>query len=168
MGQVQIRYKTVWVISPAGIPVPTQVPYEYKIFHTKLENKGLETVIRKELDDDQWKRYKIFQETLGGRPYLFNGGLPPGGSDGSGGVRHRLHGSCRSPNRQRICRNLRGSQKSMSALPMSGAAVPPKPGSTAPATSAGSTIRLVMMWGGQLPTAYGTSARNLRSRSKAR
>ena len=34
--EVQIRYKTVWVISPAGIPVPTQVPYEYKIFHTKL------------------------------------------------------------------------------------------------------------------------------------
>ncbi len=82
--EVQIRYKTVWVISPAGIPVPTQVPYEYKIFHTKLENRGLETVIREELDDDQWKRYKIFQETLGGRPYLFNGGLPPGGSDGSG------------------------------------------------------------------------------------
>ena len=27
--EVQIRYKTVWVISPAGIPVPTQVPYEY-------------------------------------------------------------------------------------------------------------------------------------------
>ena len=82
--EVQIRYKTVWVISPAGIPVPTQVPYEYKIFHTKLENRGLETVIREELDEDQWKRYKIFQETLGGRPYLFNGGLPPGGSDGSG------------------------------------------------------------------------------------
>ena len=33
---------------------------------------------------DQWKRYEIFQDTLGGRPYLFNGGLPPGGSDGSG------------------------------------------------------------------------------------
>lgn len=82
--EVQIRYKTVWVISPAGIPVPTQVPYEYTIFHTKLENRGLETVIREELDDDQWKRYKIFQETLGGRPYLFNGGLPPSGSDGSG------------------------------------------------------------------------------------
>ena len=82
--EVQIRYKTVWVISPAGIPVPTQVPYEYKIFHTKLENKGLEVVIREELDDDQWKRYEIFQDTLGGRPYLFNGGLPPGGSDGSG------------------------------------------------------------------------------------
>ena len=45
--------------------------------------KGLETVIREELDEDQWKRYKIFQETLGGRPYLFNGGLPFGGSDGS-------------------------------------------------------------------------------------
>ena len=82
--EVQIRYKTVWVISPAGIPVPTQVPYEYKIFHTKLENRGLEVVIREELTEDQWKRYEIFQDTLGGRPYLFNGGLPPGGSDGSG------------------------------------------------------------------------------------
>ena len=76
--EVQIRYKTVWVISPAGIPVPTQVPYEYKIFHTKLENRGLEVVIREELTEDQWKRYEIFQDTLGGRPYLFNGGLPPG------------------------------------------------------------------------------------------
>lgn len=82
--EVQIRYKTVWIISPAGIPVPTQVPYEYKIFHTKLENRGLEVVIREELTEDQWKRYEIFQDTLGGRPYLFNGGLPPGGSDGSG------------------------------------------------------------------------------------
>ena len=82
--EVQTRYMTVWVISPAGIPVPTQVPYEYKIFHTKLVNRGLEVVIREELDNDQWKRYEIFQDTLGGRPYLFNGGLPPGGSDGSG------------------------------------------------------------------------------------
>ena len=82
--EVQIRYKTVWVISPAGIPVPTQVPYEYRIFHTKLVNKGLKVVIREELNNDQWKRYEIFQDTLGGRPYLFNGGLPPGGSDGSG------------------------------------------------------------------------------------
>ena len=82
--EVQIRYKTVWVISPAGIPVPTQVPYEYRIFHTKLVNHGLEVVIREELNNDQWKRYEIFQDTLGGRPYLFNGGLPPGGSDGSG------------------------------------------------------------------------------------
>ena len=82
--EVQIRYKTVWVISPAGIPVPTQVPYEYRIFHTKLVNKGLEVVIREELNADQWKRYEIFQDTLGGRPDLFNGGLPPGGSDGSG------------------------------------------------------------------------------------
>ena len=82
--EVQIRYRTVWVISPAGIPVPTQVPYEYKIFHTKLEDRGLEVVIREELTEDQWQRYQIFQDTLGGRPYLFNGGLPPGGSDGSG------------------------------------------------------------------------------------
>ena len=68
--EVQIRYKTVWVISPAGIPVPTQVPYEYRIFHTKLVNRGLEVVIREELDNDQWKRYEIFQDTLGGRPPL--------------------------------------------------------------------------------------------------
>ena len=48
--EVQIRYMTVWVISPLGIPVPTQVPYEYRIFHTKLVNRGLEVVIREELD----------------------------------------------------------------------------------------------------------------------
>lgn len=82
--EVQTRYKTVWTISPLGIPVPTQVPYAYKIFHTKLENRGLEVVIREELDDDQWARYEIFQDTNGGRPYLFKDGLPAGGSDGSG------------------------------------------------------------------------------------
>ena len=32
--EVQARYMTVWVMTPAGIPVPTQVPYEYRIFHT--------------------------------------------------------------------------------------------------------------------------------------
>ena len=82
--EVQTRYMTVWVMTPAGIPVPTQVPYEYRIFHTKLVNRGLEVVIREELNNDQWKRYEIFQDTLGGRPYLFKGGLPAGGSDGSG------------------------------------------------------------------------------------
>lgn len=83
--ELQVRYKTVWMVDPITlIPYPVQIPYEYRIFHTKLENKGLETVIRGELNEDQWKRYKIFQDTLGGRPYLFSRGLPPGGSDGSG------------------------------------------------------------------------------------
>ena len=83
--EVQTRYRTVVMIDIfTGIPYTVQVPYEYSIFHTKLVNKGLEVVIREELDNDQWKRYEIFQDTLGGRPYLFNGGLPPGGSDGSG------------------------------------------------------------------------------------
>ena len=83
--EVQTRYRTVVMIDIfTGIPYTVQVPYEYKIFHTKLENRGLEVVIREELTEDQWKRYEIFQDTLGGRPYLFNGGLPPGGSDGSG------------------------------------------------------------------------------------
>ena len=83
--EVQTRYRTVVMIDlMTGMPYTTQVPYEYRIFHTKLVNKGLEVVIREELDADQWKRYEIFQDTLGGRPYLFNGGLPPGGSDGSG------------------------------------------------------------------------------------
>ena len=81
----QTRYRTVVMIDIfTGIPYTVQVPYEYRIFHTKLVNKGLEVVIREELDNDQWKRYEIFQDTLGGRPYLFKGGLPPGGSDGSG------------------------------------------------------------------------------------
>ena len=83
--EVQTRYRTVVMIDIfTGIPYTVQVPYEYRIFHTKLVNKGLEVVIQEELDNDQWKRYEIFQDTLGGRPYLFNGGLPPGGSDGSG------------------------------------------------------------------------------------
>ena len=83
--EVQTRYRTVVMIDIfTGIPYTVQVPYEYRIFHTKLVNKGLEVVIREELDADQWKRYEIFQDTLGGRPYLFNGCLPPGGSDGSG------------------------------------------------------------------------------------
>ena len=83
--EVQTRYRTVVMIDIfTGIPYTVQVPYEYRIFHTKLVNKGLEVVIREELDNDQWKRYEIFQDTLGGRPYLFNGGLPPGGSDGFG------------------------------------------------------------------------------------
>ena len=82
--EVQTRYRTVVMIDIfTGIPYTVQVPYEYRIFHTKLVNKGLEVVIREELDNDQWKRYEIFQDTLGGRPYLFKGGLPPGGSDGS-------------------------------------------------------------------------------------
>ena len=83
--EVQTRYRTVVMIDIfTGIPYTVQVPYEYRIFHTKLVNKGLEVVIREELDNDQWKRYEIFQDTLGGRPYLFKGGLPPGGSDGFG------------------------------------------------------------------------------------
>ena len=83
--EVQTRYRTVVMIDIfTGIPYTVQVPYEYRIFHTKLVNKGLEVVIRKELDNDQWKRYEIFQDTKGGRPYLFKDGLPAGGSDGSG------------------------------------------------------------------------------------
>ena len=83
--EVQTRYRTVVMIDIfTGIPYTVQVPYEYRIFHTKLVNKGLEVVIREELNNDQWKRYEIFQDTLGGRPYLFKGGLPAGGSDGSG------------------------------------------------------------------------------------
>ena len=83
--ETQTRYKTVVMVDPfTGMPYTTQVAYKYRIFHTKLENKGLEVIIRQELNDDQWKRYQIFQDTLGGRPYPFNGGLPPGGSDGSG------------------------------------------------------------------------------------
>ena len=83
--EVQTRYRTVVMIDPFTLmPYTVQVPYEYKIFHTKLENRGLEVVIREELTENQWKRYEIFQDTKGGRPYLFKDGLLAGGSDGSG------------------------------------------------------------------------------------
>ena len=55
-----------------------------KYFPRSYTPRQMEEKIIQLLDADQWKRYEIFQDTLGGRPYLFNGGLPPGGSDGSG------------------------------------------------------------------------------------
>ena len=70
----QIRYRVVIIPSPVPPYFTTTLePYVYLILHVELENRGLETVIREELDDDQWKRYEILQDTKGGRPYLFNG-----------------------------------------------------------------------------------------------
>ena len=45
--EVQTRYRTVVMIDIfTGIPYTVQVPYEYRIFHTKLVNKGLEVGVR--------------------------------------------------------------------------------------------------------------------------
>lgn len=83
----QIRYRVVIIPSPVPPYFTTTLePYVYLILHVELENRGLETVIREELNDDQWKRYEILQDTKGGRPYLFNGSLSWGSSDGSGGA----------------------------------------------------------------------------------
>ena len=92
----QIRYRVVIIPSPVPPYFTTTLePYVYLILHVELENRGLETVIREELDDDQWKRYEILQDTKGGRPYLFNGSLSWGSSDDSGGGWHRLPGARR-------------------------------------------------------------------------
>lgn len=81
----QIRYRVVVVPSPVPPYFTTTLePYVYYILHVELENRGLETVIREELDSDQWARYEVLQDTKGGRPYLFNGSLSWGSSDGSG------------------------------------------------------------------------------------
>ena len=81
----QSRYRGVGLPSPRPHEyTTTREPYVYRIRQVELENRGLETVIREELDDDQWKRYEILQDTKGGRPYLFNGSLSWGSSDGSG------------------------------------------------------------------------------------
>ncbi len=104
-------YKTVWVISPAGIPIPTQVPYDYCIFHTKLVNNGLEVVIREELDNDQWKRYEIFQDTLGWPTLPVQRRFAARWLGWLRRTGHRLSGTGRSPDRQRICSHLQGSPK---------------------------------------------------------
>ena len=84
--EVQIRYKTVWVIRlRQESQFPTQVPYEYHIFHTKLVNK----VAWRWSSGRNWittngNGTRSFRTPWVVRPYLFNGGLPPGGSDGSG------------------------------------------------------------------------------------
>ena len=81
----QIRYRVVVVPSPVPPYFTTTLePYVYYILHVELENRGLETVIREELDSDQWARYEVLQDTKGGRPYLFNGKLSWESSDGSG------------------------------------------------------------------------------------
>ena len=81
----QIRYRVVIIPSPVPPYFTTTLePYVYLILHVELENRGLETVIREELDSDQWARYEVLQDTKGGRPYLFNGSLSWGSSDGSG------------------------------------------------------------------------------------
>ena len=92
-GEPQIRYRVVVVPSPVPPYFTTTLePYVYYILHVKLENRGLETVIREELDSDQWARYEVLQDTKGGRPYLFNGSLSWGSSDGSGeaGIDYRV------------------------------------------------------------------------------
>ena len=81
----QIRYRVVVIPSPVPPYFTTTLePYVYLILHVELENRGLEMVIREELDSDQWARYEVLQDTKGGRPYLFNGSLSWGSSDGSG------------------------------------------------------------------------------------
>ena len=107
-------------------------------------NKGLEVVIREELDNDQWKRYEIFQDTLGGRPYLFKGGLPPGGSDGSGapGIDYQVPAEALTNSEFAVI--YKEAQKYV-GTPYVWAAPPRKPGSIAAATSAGCTTRTATM-----------------------
>ena len=156
--EVQTRYRTVVMIDIfTGIPYTVQVPYEYRIFHTKLVNKGLEVVIREELDNDQWKRYEIFQDTLGGRPYLFKGGLPPGGSDGSGapGIDYQVPAEALTD--EEFAAIYKEAQKYV-VRPMCGAALPRKLALTVQATFVGSTTRTATMWDAPPPTACGTRA----------
>lgn len=70
--EIQIRSRLVPYFDIFTMTIQFRVEYyEYKIFHTKLVNKGLETVIRETLTEDEWSRYEVLQETQGGRPYLF-------------------------------------------------------------------------------------------------
>lgn len=73
--EIQIRSRLVPYFDIFTMTIQFRVEYyEYRIFHTKLVNKGLETVIQETLTEDEWSRYEVLQETQGGRSYLFKNG----------------------------------------------------------------------------------------------
>lgn len=86
-----------WVMTPTqASPFPPGAFYVIRIFHTKLVDREARWS-SEELDNDQWKQLRSFR-TWGMGPYLFNGGLPLGGSDGFQLTRHHSSsGSSRNP-----------------------------------------------------------------------
>ena len=118
--EVQTRYMTVWVMTPAGIPVPTQVPYEYRIFHTKLVNRGLEVVIREELNLDPREKFSCPAGSVTGILSGGRGRLPLGRRvrhyRRRDAVRHRAAAGNQDPASQRpdlrpACRRKAGAQR---------------------------------------------------------
>ena len=143
------------------------MPYEYRIFTPSWVNKGLEVVIREELNTDQWKRYEIFQGYVGRQTLSVQRRIAARWLRWLRHTGHRLSGSGRSLTDNEIYRHLQRKPKSMWAHLCMGR-FHQKPASIAPAMSAGSTTRTAMMWGAPRPTACGTKASTFRSRSKAR
>lgn len=142
--EIQIRSRLVPYFDILTMTIQFRVEYyEYKIFHTKLVNKGLETVIREELTVDDWSRYEVLQETQGGRPYLFKNGQTSLFSENSGenGIRYRV--SAESLTDNGFAALYREAEKYLGTR-MCGAVLTRRPALTAPVSFAGSTTRMAM------------------------
>lgn len=68
----ETRYRTEIVMNEKGEEQEISIPYQYRILHVTMENKGINEVVSNwEFTADQSERYQLLQHTKGNKPYLF-------------------------------------------------------------------------------------------------
>ena len=77
--EVEIRYRTETSTDPeTGETTTEEVPYEYYILNVKLTNKPISELAEKLLTPEQLEMYRVYLETSGNKPLIFDGGSPDG------------------------------------------------------------------------------------------
>lgn len=81
--EVQVRYRTetytdTWTDDEGNTHSDSyteEVPYDYYILHITLRNKDISILATNNLTDEQNKMFAVYMETLGNKPYLFEGNI---------------------------------------------------------------------------------------------